>query len=198
MSNKIKHILSLLILTISMSSCNDNQRGTNINVYQEGSNVSVQQQGGNVSVNQDIADKNVNQQGPNAIDQNDGYEVIITSPKDFSRVSRDLIVTGRATVPTGIHVWALARRHDFEPLWWPQREVKVNQMTNQWETTVDLGEPRDVGWHFDIGIITVDAKGQQMLMDYWMNALQSGDWRPIQIPETTSPPKVVKVKKIRH
>lgn len=122
----------------------------------------------------------------------------IISPQDSSRVGRDVIVKGTATVPAGIYVWTVARRHDFEPLWWPQREVKIDSKTKKWKTTVSLGEPHDVGWYFDIGIITVDAEGHQKLMDYWVKAMETGDWRPIRIPETTSPPIMIKVEKIRH
>lgn len=130
--------------------------------------------------------------------KNAEYDIKITSPKDSSHVGRNVVVEGTAIVPAGNYIWAVARHQNFEPLWWPQREVKIDSKTKKWKTTVSLGEPHDVGWYFDIGIITVNAEGHQKLMDYWVKAMETGDWRPIQIPKTTSPPRIIRVKKTRH
>jgi hypothetical protein len=95
-------------------------------------------------------------------------------------------------------LWVLIRRVDFEPFWWPQREAKIDSNTQQWQTTAVFGGPQDVNWNFDVGVINVDANGHRQLMESWTKAMKSGDWKPEQIPPTMSPPKVVKVKKVRH
>ena len=127
--------------------------------------------------------------------QTTGYEITITSPADSSNAGRTVTVTGTASVPTGTHVWALARRSDFKPLWYPQRHIEVNGATNEWKTTVNLGEPRDIGWNFHIGIVTVDATGHDILMKYWLKAVQTGNWYPIEIPNTASSPEIITVTK---
>ena len=126
------------------------------------------------------------------------YNIAITSPVDSSKVGRDVTVSGTAILPPGKHVWALARREDFLPLWWPQREVKVDLKTNQWKTTVVLGQPRDVDWYFDIGIVAVDAEGHQKLQEYWVEAMRTNIWNPIELPENSEQLKTIKAKKIRH
>ena len=55
-----------------------------------------------------------------------------------------------------------------------------------------------INWEFDIGVITVNPIGHQELMDYWITGMKTGNWRPIQIPVTTSSPQIVRVRKVRH
>lgn len=131
--------------------------------------------------------------GSTAEAQNEECNVTITSPADSSNTGKTVTVKGIASIPIGTHVWSVARRSDFKPLWYPQRQVEINGATNEWETTVNLGEPKDIGKKFHIGIITVNATGHKILMDYWLKAMQTGNWYPIQIPETTSPPKIITV-----
>jgi len=128
-----------------------------------------------------------------------GYaQIRITAPKDGSTVSRETIVTGTASIPKGHHLWILARRNDFEPLWWPQREAKIDDKTGEWRATVAFGGPQDIGWEFNIGVITVNNAGHTILMNYWKKAMKSGDWRLVEIPKVSSPPKILKVTKMSH
>ena len=126
------------------------------------------------------------------------FDVKITSPKDSSNAGREVVVRGTASIPSGHHLWVLARRKDFKPLWWPQREAEIDPKTHEWEATAGLGGEQDIGWYFDIGVITVNANEHQKLMAYWEKAMETGDWKPKKIPPTTSPPRTVKVKKVSH
>lgn len=124
--------------------------------------------------------------------------ITITHPRNGSEVERDTIVKGTASIPGGYYVWVLVRRYDFAPLWWPQREVKIDPKTNEWRATAIFGGPQDIGWDFDIGVIVVNEDGHRELMNYWTRAMKKRDWRPIQIPATSSPPYLLRVRKVRH
>ena len=126
------------------------------------------------------------------------FVVTVSHPRNGSGVGRETIVKGTALIPGGNYLWVLARRVDFDPLWWPQREAKIDPKTHEWSATVTFGMQRDINWDFNIGVITVNADGHRELMDYWIAAMRTGDWRPIQIPATTSPPRILRVRKVRH
>ena len=134
----------------------------------------------------------------NGFAQEEQFSVKITYPNNGGKVGREIIVEGIASIPKGNYLWVLARRADFEPLWWPQREAKIDPNSNQWKAAARFGEMQDTNWEFDIGAITVNAAGHRELMDYWITAMKTGTWRPIQIPETTSAPRIIKVRKVRH
>ena len=125
-------------------------------------------------------------------------EVTIVSPQNNSNVRTPEIVSGTADIPSGEHLWLLARRYDFAPLWWPQREIIIDPKTHKWKASANLGEKQDVGFNFDIGVITVGTAEHNELMNYWRHAATTGDWRPIEIPEPTSKPRVITVKMISH
>lgn len=136
-------------------------------------------------------------------EREDQFIVNIAAPNDGTNVGRETIVKGTALIPSGHHLWVLARRNDFEPLWWPQREAKIEipkpgARTGEWKATAVFGGPQDIGWEFDIGVITVNEEGHAILMEYWKKAMKSGDWKPIEIPNVSSPPQILKVKKVRH
>jgi len=124
--------------------------------------------------------------------------VIVTNLQDGSEVGRETTMEGTASIPSGNHLWVLDRRVDFKPLWWPQREARIDPKTHKWSATVCFGGPQDINWDFHISVITVNADRHRELMDYWTKAMKTGDWKPIQIPETTSTPQIIKVKKVRH
>ena len=121
----------------------------------------------------------------------------ITDPQSGSKVGREMIVKGTARLPRGHSLWVLARRNDFKPLWWPQREAEVDPKTHKWSATAVFGGPQDVGWDFDIGVIAVNEEGHALLKDYWIKAMRTGDWRPIEIPLTSSS-QTLRVKKVSH
>ena len=119
----------------------------------------------------------------------------ILSPADGAVAGREVVVKGRAQLKTGDTAWLLARRQDFDPVWWPQRAISVDPRTGEFSVSGTLGEAADVGHGFDVAVVTVDAAGHQLLNDYRTNALTSGEYKPIRLPNTTSPPRIVKVRK---
>lgn len=129
---------------------------------------------------------------------NEPCAISITAPEKNAEVERQTIVKGTAEIPRGNYLWVLVRRSDFRPLWWPQREAQIDPKTFQWRAAAVLGGPQDVGWDFDIGVIAVDENGHAFLRNYWINAMKSGDWKPIEIPQTSCPPTILKVKKVHH
>src|SRR5437867_1312606 len=80
--------------------------------------------------------------------------VTITFPSQGSSVGKEVVVRGTATLPQGQHLWLFARRIDFAPLWWPQREVSIDYGKHTWQGTAVFGIPQDVGWDFEIAAIT--------------------------------------------
>lgn len=124
--------------------------------------------------------------------------VAMAQPTKDSKVGKEVLVRGTASMPNGHYLWVVARRIDFAPLWWPQRPVPLDSTPQTWQATAVFGGPQDVGWEFDVGVVTVDEEGHRKLMDYWKKAMSTGDWRPIDIPPVTSPPRIVKVKKVSH
>jgi len=77
----------------------------------------------------------------------------------------------------------------------PQRPINVDPKTGAWSASGTLGVAQDVGYDFDVAVVTVTAAGHQQLTDYRTNALTTGDYKPIRIPNTTSPPRTIRVHK---
>ena len=75
--------------------------------------------------------------------------------RDGTEVRKIYIVNGTASIPSGAHLWVLARREDFEGLWWPQGEGKINPINNKWKVSVIFGTEEDIGWAFDIAAVVV-------------------------------------------
>ncbi len=124
--------------------------------------------------------------------------VAITHPASQSRVGQKVVLRGQARLPGGLHLWIVARHIDFKPLWYPQREAEVNPATGWWASLAYLGDHRDIGSQFDIGAIVVNGEAHAQLHDYWVKAMQTGNWRPVEIPETVVAPELIKVTKTRH
>jgi hypothetical protein len=122
----------------------------------------------------------------------------ITDPQDGTRVGRETLVKGTAYLPRGHYLWVLARRSDFEPLWWPQREAKVDPRTHEWSATAFFGESGDLGYAFDIGVISVNEEGHALLKDYLIKAMKTGSWMPVEIPPISSPPQIRRVKRVHQ
>ena len=107
-------------------------------------------------------------------------------------------VNGTATIPSGTYLWVLARRVDFDKFWWPQGEGKINSTTEEWNVSVNFGTQDDIGWDFDIAAIVVIEFNHAILKNYRINAMKTGNWHPIEMPETLSAPKLRKVRKVSH
>ncbi len=114
------------------------------------------------------------------------------------RVSCQIDVFGTATIPDGNHLWVLAHRVDFDDVWVPQSEARIDPKTHQYKARVQLGERRDIGQDFEVALITVNETEHIGLRNYRREAMKSGDWKPVDMPPTTSPPLVRKVTKVSH
>ena len=115
-----------------------------------------------------------------------------------TQVGCSLAIEGTAALPGGQHLWVFSRRADFEGVWWPQGEGKVDPKTLRWSVQVTFGEAQDVGKDFDIAAVSVTESEHAKLRDYRIKAMTSGKWLPIEMPETTAPPLQRTVKKVNH
>jgi hypothetical protein len=123
---------------------------------------------------------------------------ILDPSRDGAEVRRTYIVRGSASIPSGTHLWVLSRREDFEGIWWPQGEGKVDPTSGEWRVSVTFGNQDDVGWNFDIAAIVVTEQNHIILRDYRTNAMKKNDWRPVELPQIVAPPVLRKVKKVGH
>jgi hypothetical protein len=119
-------------------------------------------------------------------------------PRNGIEVRRTYKVMGTASIPSGTHLWVLTRREDFEGLWWPQSEGKVDPVSKKWKVSVTFGIPDDIGWNFDIAAIVIAESQHAILRNYRIKAMKTGDWRPIEMPEVLAPPILLRVKKVGH
>ena len=118
------------------------------------------------------------------------YDIKITVPeKDGVQVGKSKEIKGTASIPDGEFLWVLVHRVDgFIYVWWPQGEAEINPETKEWELTVNFGQEQDIGFEFEIAVITVDSREHSVLENYLVNAMTSGDWRPIKMPPTQTAP----------
>jgi hypothetical protein len=123
--------------------------------------------------------------------------VQITDPsRDGVEIHKTRLVKGIASIPSGSHLWVFARRADFEGVWWPQGEGKVNPSNNEWQVSVTFGTAEDIGWDFDIAVAVVSENSHSILKDYRIKAMKTGEWRPIEMPQVLTAPVLRKVKKV--
>lgn len=123
--------------------------------------------------------------------------VVITDPaRDGIEVRKGLTVRGTASIPSRYHLWILARRSDFEGVWWPQGEARIDPITKEWKASTTFGEAQDVGSDFEIAAIVVDEQGHIKLRDYRTQAMKEGRWNPIEVPLSVVTPQIRTVKKI--
>lgn len=123
---------------------------------------------------------------------------ILDPAREGTEVRRTYIVKGNASIPSGTHLWVLSRREDFEGIWWPQGEGRVDPKSGEWKVSVTFGTQDDVGWNFNIATIVVSEQNHIILRDYRTNAMKTNDWRPIELPQVLTPPVLQKVKKVGH
>ncbi|WP_454061556.1 hypothetical protein [Candidatus Nitrospira salsa] len=124
---------------------------------------------------------------------------IIEPSSDGQEVGIRTNIKGTAIMPEDNFLWILVHRiRDFEDLWWPQGEVMVNAKSSTWIKNVRFGEERDIGYQFEIAVITVAKTEHELLNRFIFLVKQTGQSNPIKMPSTTSPPKYRIVKKVRH
>ena len=124
---------------------------------------------------------------------------VLQPMRDDVEVGQTMEVQGRAAVPPGEFVWVLVHRIiGFRQVWWPQGEGEIDPANSVWEVSVTFGGPQDVGYDFEIAAIVVNQSQHNRLQEYWLNAMETGDWRPMRMPPTTATPVIRRVKKVSH
>lgn len=126
--------------------------------------------------------------------------ISISSPdKDGTGVGLSKLIKGNADIPSGKYLWVLVHRiKGFKDVWYPQGECEIDPVTKDWEVTVHFGQPQDIGYEFEIVAIIVNESEHAKLRSYWLNAMQSGDWKPIIMPPFECTPVYRTVKKTSH
>ncbi len=128
--------------------------------------------------------------------------VQITDPaKDYGvQVRKSYRVKGTAFIPSGTHLWVLARCADFRPdFWWPQGEGTINLENKKWDVSVTFGEKEDIGKEFDIVAIVVSEETNAVLHAvYHRNVTVYPHGAPIPMPESDAPSVLRIVRKIGH
>lgn len=123
----------------------------------------------------------------------------VIDPRDGREVGATVEATGTAHLTAGEHVWVLVHRtKGFKDVWWPQGEGEVDPRTSEWTVSVSFGQPADIGYEFEVAAVTVAEKEHSRLKAYLDHAMETGDWRAIQMPATTSPPVLRTVRKVSH
>jgi hypothetical protein len=131
--------------------------------------------------------------------QKDSCLVTLNDPaRDGVEVKKGMTVKGYANIPSGYHLWVLVRRIDFEDVWWPQNEGKIDPKTHEWKVFVTFGQSEDIGWDFCIAALVIKEDDHIKLKDYRKKAMKDGDFRPIEAPSSLCPPQIRMVKKNGH
>ena len=119
--------------------------------------------------------------------------------KDGQEVGMRTMVKGTAIIPKNNFLWILAHRiKDHEDSWWPQGVIEIDPQNPTWTKYVRFGEERDIGYQFEIAVITVAKEEHEKLNRYWFMVKNTGRSNPIKMPPTTSPPTYRIVKKVSH
>jgi hypothetical protein len=124
----------------------------------------------------------------------------VAEPRDGQQAGQSVTVRGTATLPAGGHLWVFARREDFgdQDVWWPQAEGRIDSKTGEWRVSATIGMLRDIGWSFDIAVAVFEESNNLELKSYVREAMKTGNWMPIEMPESICPPRLLKVKKTSH
>ena len=123
---------------------------------------------------------------------------VIHPERNGLQVGGSMIIRGKAELSAGQYIWVMVRREDFVGVWWPQGSAKIDPVSGAWKVRAVFGGRQDVGWDFDIAVVVVNDKEHVELMNYWIEAMKSGDFRPIELPALVGSPIQFKVKKVRH
>ena len=123
--------------------------------------------------------------------------LIITFPRENEPCGAWTRVEGRSTIIQDKYLWVFAHRADLTNQWWPQSgRVKVNK-NGKWLVGVNLGDPQDIGFPFEIITIWVTEKVHVDLKNYLKISSETSNYPPMPLPED-SPTYKVTVKKVRH
>jgi hypothetical protein len=75
---------------------------------------------------------------------------------------------------------------------------RTKEKSKSWKVSVNFGNPDDIGWNFDLAVIVVGNSQHALLKNYRINAMKTGDWRPIEMPKLLAAPVLLMVKKTGH
>ena len=127
-------------------------------------------------------------------------KVTISDPKNGAEVGKGTKVIGTAAVPPGEHLWLLVHNSNKTPLGYsyPQGEVEIDDETQVFAKYIQCGEASDIGDNFKILVITVNEQENARLHEALKKMADSGIWKYIKIPRTTSVPVSRKVTKVSH
>ena len=131
--------------------------------------------------------------------QTQTYVTVLEPPENGQEVGITMLVKGTAVLPKDTFLWILAHRvKDHENAWWPQGEVAVDPQNSTWAKSVKFGEEHDIGYQFEIAVITLAKEEHEKLSRYWFMVKRTGRSHPIKMPPTTSPPTIRSVLKVSH
>ena len=123
---------------------------------------------------------------------------VLEPASDGHEVGVQMEIKGTAHLPKNNFLWIFVHRiKGFENKWWPQGVVKINRANSTWSKTIRFGEKIDVGYQFEIAVVTVNKAEHEKLRLYEFRSKKTGVWDPIAIPPTTAPATYRIVKKVR-
>jgi hypothetical protein len=129
-------------------------------------------------------------------------KVELTEPETGQVIPGEMIITGTAVLPPGHHLWAFVRPVlNFRTLgkWWPQGEGGVEDSNGRWELPATFGSPqKNIGHKFDVTAAVFDPAQHFKLKAYLENAMETGNWLPIEMPAAACAAQTVTVTKGRN
>ena len=126
-----------------------------------------------------------------------GNEVNILSPSSGDKVGARVIVKGTSKLNDESHIWILVHAKLLQDQWWPQSRPVVDENGN-WQALSYIGQPQDIGLDFEIAVASFDKEAESNILKYHEVGRKTGQWLPISFPKTTSPIRMVTVKKTSH
>lgn len=126
-----------------------------------------------------------------------GNEVIISSPSNGEKAGARVIVKGTSKLNDESHIWILVHAKLLQDQWWPQSRPVVDENGN-WQALSYIGQSQDIGLEFEIAAASFDKDAEAKILKYHDVGKKTGQWLPIPFPRTTSPIKMVTVKKTSH
>nr|VFJ53750.1 MAG: hypothetical protein BECKFM1743A_GA0114220_101196 [Candidatus Kentron sp. FM]VFJ54301.1 MAG: hypothetical protein BECKFM1743C_GA0114222_101376 [Candidatus Kentron sp. FM]VFK10215.1 MAG: hypothetical protein BECKFM1743B_GA0114221_101337 [Candidatus Kentron sp. FM] len=125
--------------------------------------------------------------------------VSIESPTDGQEVGARVVVKGTSNiVDDESNVWVLVHPKLFAGQWWPQNKPVRDIKTGNWEALAYIGQKADIGLEFEIAVATFKGEAEKKILEYHDTGRRTGSFLPIPFPETTSPIKIITVKKVSH
>jgi hypothetical protein len=98
----------------------------------------------------------------------------ITTPFNDQMVSlRQQVMGSYKEIPAGQTLWVVVAPYSSS-LYFPQQSPAVIQPNGTWSSLTFIGSPVDAGHAFDIFLVLVNQKGQQVFVTYLAGQTQNG------------------------